>query len=287
LFFAARDHILSDVEGSMRPVLLPGPFSPPHEENRMHHEGDVEGARTRFLARRFRNLDALLKQRYAWMNDHIHPGDKVVEFGCGAGFSRLFIEHDDFLLTDYVRHPWVDVQADALDPPFEPGSIDVIICSHMIHHMASPVAFFAKAHALLRPQGRILIQEINTALLMRALLRAMRHEGWSYDIDVFDASAIANDPKDPWSANCAVPEMLFARSDVFERRVQGYTIVKNELNESLLFPLSGGVIARAPVPELPGFLLSAVRGLDRILVAAAPGVFAFGRSVVLRKAPLQ
>jgi hypothetical protein len=77
--------------------------------------------------------------------------------------------------------------------------------------------------------------------------------------------------------------MLFRSSEEFERCVPGYDVTKNELNECLLFPLSGGVIAKTPVPELPRFLLTGIRALDRLLVKAAPGVFAVGRSVVLTK----
>lgn len=270
-----------------KPRLLRGPFLPSHEQNRMHHEGDVAGARERFLKSRFRNLDALLTQRYAWMNDYIRPGDKVVEFGCGAGFSRLYLRAESLVLTDYIKNEWVDVQADAMNPPFEPSSIDVVVCSHMIHHMAKPVTFFKQIHPLLRDGGRIVIQDLNTALLMRALLFAMRHEGWSYDVDVFDENAVTNDPNDPWSANCAIPELLFASTERFESAVPGFRVVKNELNECLLFPLSGGVIAKTPVPELPESLLGAVATLDRLLVRSFPAAFALGRSVVLEKRPLE
>lgn len=249
----------------------------------MVDEGDVGSARKSFVASRFNNLDALLKQRFGWMNDHIAPNDRVVEFGCGAGFSRLYVDHPGLILTDVLENEWVDQIADAMNPPFEAESIDVIICSHMIHHMASPLAFFEKARQILRPGGRILVQDINTSLLMRVLLRVMRHEGWSYEVDVFDKNTVANDPKDPWSANCAIPEMLFRSSDAFERQVPGFKVTKNELNECLLFPLSGGVIARTPVPELPHFVLSWIGALDRALIRMAPGVFAVGRSVVLTK----
>jgi SAM-dependent methyltransferase len=264
--------------------LLHGPFTPSHDQNRMHHEGDVVGARQRFLAHRFRNLDALLRQRYTWMNDYIRPGDAVVEFGCGAGFSRLYVHAVSFVLTDYVKHEWVDREMDAMHPDFPPASIDVIICSHMVHHMARPVTFFKRVHPLLRTGGRIVIQDLNTAFLLRVILRAMRHEGWSYDIDVFDEHTVANDPHDPWSANCAIPELLFESGEAFEHRVPSYRVVKNDLSECLMFPLSGGVIAKTPVPELPGPLLRFVAGLDRILVRLAPSLFALGRSVVLEKA---
>jgi SAM-dependent methyltransferase len=269
-----------------RPLLLGGTFLPAHTQNRMHHEGDVAGARKRFLAARFRNLEALLEQRYAWMNDYLRPGDRVVEFGCGAGFSRLYLRAENLVLSDYIEQEWVDVRADAMNPPFEPDSIDAIICSHMIHHMAHPTTFFRKVHPLLREGGRIIIQDLNTALLMRVLLRAMRHEGWSYDIDVFDGAKAANDPSDPWSANCAIPELLFASSATFEAKVPGFRVLKNELNECLLFPLSGGVIAKTPVPELPAWLLSLVRRTDRVLVRLLPSLCALGRSVVLEKRPL-
>ena len=271
--------------GFRRPAVLAGPFLPRHEQNLMRHEGDVAGARKRFLAKRFRNLEALLTQRYGWMNDYIGPDDRVVEFGCGAGFSRLYIDSKNLLLTDYIKNEWVDRQADAMAPPFETDSIDVVICSHMVHHMAKPVTFFNLVHPLLKAGGRIIIQDVNTALLHRLLLRAMRHEGWSYDIDVFDEEAVTNDPEDPWSANCAIPQLLFHVSEAFEARLPGYQVVKNELNECLLFPLSGGVTAKTPVPvpELPAALLGLIRSLDRGLVRAFPSVFALGRSVVLLK----
>ena len=264
-------------------MLLAGPYIPSHDANRMASEGDVAGARKAFIASRFNNLDVLLEQRFGWMRDHLKPDDVIVEFGCGAGFSRLYLNHPGLILTDVLENEWVDRNADAMNPPFDPGSVDVIICSHMIHHMAKPVTFFAKVRSILRPGGRIIIQDLETSLMMRLMLYAMRHEGWSYDIDVFDENAVTNDPKDPWSANCAIPELLFRDSAEFERRVPGYKVTKNELNECTLFPLSGGVIAKTPVPQLPRFLLAGFRALDKVLVKAAPGVFAVGRSVVLTK----
>lgn len=268
-----------------RRLLLNGPFLPSHAENRMRHEGDVVAARRRFVERRFRNLDALLEQRYAWMNEWLRPDDTIIELGCGAGFSRFYIKHPGLKLTDYVAHDWVDMRVDAMNLPFEPDTVDVFICSHMIHHMASPLTFFARVHPVLRRGGRIVIQEINTCLAMRALLKMLRHEGWSYGIDVFDPDAIANDPVDPWSANCAIPEMLWGSTDEFEKKVPGFRVVFSRASEALLFVLSGGVIAQSPlpIPELPRALLSAARLVDGLLTATMPGLFAMGRSIVLEK----
>ena len=51
--------------------------------------------------------------------------------------------------------------------PFADQSIDVVICSHTLHHLARPTAFLGEAHRVLKPGGRLVIQESNCSLLMR------------------------------------------------------------------------------------------------------------------------
>ncbi|MBP6749167.1 MAG: class I SAM-dependent methyltransferase [Xanthomonadaceae bacterium] len=262
---------------------LPRTYFPTHEENRFEHEGDVARAREYFLAHRPRNLEYLLRKRYDWMNAHLRPGMRVVEFGAGSGLSKEFIRHEGFRITDVEPRPWTDDVADAMNPPYPDGSIDAAIFSHMIHHLTNPARFFASVHRMLAPNGLVLIQELNTSFMLKLALRAMRHEGWSYDIDVFDPNVVANDPRDPWSANCAIPELMFENEDEFERRIPGFRIEKNELNECFVFLASGGVVVRAKTVELPMFALRAIDALDGALVKMMPSVFAMGRSVVLRK----
>lgn len=264
-------------------MILSGPYFPSHEQNRLAHEGDVVAARESFLASRPSNLAFLLRRRYAWMDEFLEGRKVALELGAGAGFSKEILRHRDLVLTDYEKRPWIDQQVDALALPFEPSSVDAVVCSHMIHHLASPTKLFHDLHRVLKPGGVVLIQEINTSLLMRLLLRLTRHEGWSYDVDVFDAKAVANDPRDPWSANCAIPQMLFADAARFEARFPGFRVRKNDLNEVLLLPLSGGVIAKARTINLPFRLLRLIDRLDSTLVRLFPSVVALGRSVVLEK----
>ena len=165
----------------------------------------------------------------------------------------------------------------------EKNSVDVLIASHNIHHFYSPFKFFKECERVLKPDGVVLIQEINTSLLMRVLLRIMRHEGWSYDVDVFEPSAIVNDKNDLWSANCAVPQLLFTESEKFQTTFQELRVEVNELCECLIFPLSGGVISKTKVPKLPLFVLNSILFLDQFLIWIAPSLFALGRRVVIRK----
>ena len=40
-------------------------------------------------------------------------------------------------------------------------------------------------------------------------MKLMKHEAYDFGVDVFDENVICNDKNDPWSANCAVSELLF------------------------------------------------------------------------------
>ena len=253
-----------------------------HTENKMFSEGNVIEARRKFLSDRFNNLDFLLKHRYEWMNEFLINSETIIEVGCGAGFSKLYL-NKKIIMTDAIENEWIDKKLDATKLELEDNSVDAIIASHNIHHFSSPVRFFWECERVLKNNGFIIIQEINTSLLMRILLKVMRHEGWSYKIDIFDENQIANDPNDPWSANCAIPELLFEQTNQFHCKFPFLKIIKNEKNEGFIFPLSGGVIAKTKLPELPNWFLKAIYFIDKFLIKLLPNIFALGRSVVIQK----
>ena len=270
--------------GTLNKFTLRDTFFPDHSQNLMKNEGDLEKARDFFFTFRPTNLHFLLEKRFAWMNTYIPAGaTEVYELGSGAGFSKSFIANKNLKLTDISGKPWIDQHIDALNLPFADGSVDVFICSHMIHHLANPKQFFTQALKKLKPNGLIIISEIETSFITRLLLKAMRHEGWSYKVDVFSPTEVANDPHDAWSANCAIPELLFKNTARFEKEFAGVKVILNELTEFLVFPLSGGVIAKSPTLNLPRFLLHIVHFVDVILIKLAPSFFAMGRRVVLCK----
>lgn len=220
-------------------------YFPSHDKNRMKNEGDVESARSYFLLGKNKILHGLIEQRFAWMNDFIKDTDEtLIELGCGAGLSKLFIKNKKLVLTDVLSNKWVDRYVDALNIDYPDNSIDVIICSHMIHHLANPMVFFEQTSRKLKHGGRIIIQDIHTCFLMKFALRIMRHEGYSDLTDVFDKTTVCNRPEDPWSANCSIPKLLFQNQAAFEKYLPMYKIRKNEVNECLMFYLSGGVIAK-------------------------------------------
>ena len=78
--------------------------------------------------------------------------------------------------------------------------------------------------------------------------------------------------------------MLFQDKQYFEKSLPQFKVVRNELTECLIFPLSGGVIARSPTILLPVTVLRVIDKIDQFLITLFPKVFALGRKVVLQKA---
>lgn len=252
--------------------------------DRLAQHGDFTRTRERFFARPHSNLRYLVASRYAWMNRWIGPGDRVVELGAGPGLAREFLECPALELTDVVANPWLDRVVDAMALPYEPGSLDAVICSHMIHHVPRPAALLRSIAAALKPGGRLLVNESNASWCHRFIMWAMRHEGWSYEVDIFDDQGYAKSTVDPLAGNNAVADMLFNDRARFERRFPGLEIREDGYCELLLFLVSGGVGGEVRTVELPPRGLDAIAGLDRLLTRLAPGTFALARRLVIVKA---
>lgn len=268
-----------------RPRFLGKPYRPTHAQNRMRNEGNVPTARKLFLEGRNRNLFFLLDHRFRWMQHYIDPQVHIgVELGCGQGYGKSVLKARSYLLTDFADYPWLDVKfVDALQTPFTDEQFDFVIASNMIHHVPYPALFFAEVRRILRPGGKLLVQDVNCSLLMRIMLHLMRIEGYSYDVDVFDSRNPVNDPKDLWSGNNAVPNMLFDDPNLFNLQSTGLRIVQQGFSETLVYLVSGGVTAKTFFVPLPRWLLRCLKSFDDILSSLAPHVFALQRWAVIER----
>lgn len=262
--------------------LVPKTYFPTHPQNRMQSEGNLQRARAEFLAGNHNNLRLLLQNRYDWMNGFIQTGDVVVEIGAGAGLSQEFIK-EHIIATEVSPHPWIDVCVDGTNLPFSASSIDVVICANALHHFASPIKFLRDLDECLKPGGHVLLFEPNPSFLLLLALRLMRHEGWSFDVDVFSSTTPVNDPADPWSGNNAVSYLMFHDRNSFHKNLPGFEMVHDSFAECIMFPLSGGVTAKTKTIELPMSTLKIIGWIDRQLCRLSPKIFAMGRSIVLRR----
>lgn len=249
----------------------------------MKNEGNLSSARQTFFRNKNTNLYFLLKKRYDWMNKYLRSKKVVYELGCGCGFSKEFITNKKLKLTDIILNEWVDLKIDVLNLNFEAESVDAFICSHMIHHVANPFRFLKDAYKCLKPGGLIIISDVNTSIFYRIVLMIMRHEGWSYNVNPFSKSEICNDPLDPWSANCAIPQILFKDKKVFEHKFPGFTIIHKKLTEFFILGISGGVIAKTKTKNLNINILKILHFIDTLLIKILPIFFPMGMEVVLQK----
>jgi SAM-dependent methyltransferase len=267
-------------------MLLGAAFHPAPAANRLGGDlsGDVAAARRAWVGRPSRNLRFLLERRYAWCNDFVGPGDHGVELAAGIGAARDFVRCGSLLLTDLEGGDWLDVTGvDATSTPFEDGRFDFVLVSNALHHVASPVRVFDEVARILKPGGLLLVRDVRCSLLQRLAARVTRVEGYDYGVDVFDRDAVLSDPANPWSANNAVPDLLFDDEGRFEREVPAFAIEWRRDDECLVFLNSGGVTHKAPSVPLPAAGLRVLAAVDRVLVRVAPRVFALQRSLVLRK----
>lgn len=264
--------------------MLRTAYKAEHADNRMRHEGDVVRARDSFFSSPTNNLHHLLASRFRWMNEYIRENDRGLEVGCGTGVSKEFINARDYRVSDHADHPWLDdCNIDALDTGFPAGTFDFVVSSNMVHHVPYPIRFFGEMSRILKPGGMLLIQEINASFFMRLLLRIMRHEGYSFDVDVFDPTVVCTDPQDLWSANCAIPNLLFDDADAFHEHVPQFRIVRQSHSEFLTFINSGGVIAKTFFIPLPLVAVKSLGLVDSVLARMAPSIFALQRQIALQK----
>jgi SAM-dependent methyltransferase len=217
------------------------------------------------------------------MNKYIKNSDKGIEVGCGTGVSKFFIKNKNLRLTDYSNKDWLDVkEVDALNTPFAVNSFDYVISSNMIHHVPYPNKFFREMNRILKPGGYLLIQELNNSFFMRLFLRLMRHEGYNYGVNVFKEK-VCTDKNDLWSANCAIPNLLFDDKARFKKAFGQFEVISDLPSEFIIFLNSGGVISKTFFLPLPIAILKIVRKMDNFLARSFPKVFALQRQIILRK----
>jgi len=265
-----------------KPSLLSKTFAPDPSRNRMGNVDDVAGSRKNYIEQQPSNLKYLLEKRYTWMNDYIKPDDVGIEVGAGNGLSKFFIRSNNYAITDYADFDWLDMKVDALAMPYEDASLDFVVSSNMIHHLAQPVLFFNECYRVLKPGGLLLIQEVNASFFMRLVMNVMRHEGYNYNVDPFDKTAICNDPDNLWSGNNAVPNLLFDDMKKFEAHFP-FKCLLNRHAEFSIFLLSGGVTAKVKTVQLGRKALNFFNGLDNLLVKLSRNTFALQKQIVLKK----
>ncbi len=254
-----------------------------HSENRMKNEGDVSFSLINFDKNK--NLFMLLKERFSWMNEFINENESGIEVGAAAGFSKKFINNQNFKISDFSNHSHLDYKnIDAQSTGFKNNSFDFIISSNMIHHLPYPLKFFEEMHRILKNKGKLIIFDAHCSVLLQSILILMRHEGFDFTKNVWNSKEPATDINDLWSGNSAIPYLIFNDEKKFNYYLGSkFKIKYKKLCECTLFLNSGGVTSKTFYIPMNFFFLKLLIYLDKFLSFLFPKIFSLAYKIVLIK----
>ena len=118
----------------------------------------------------------MCREDYPFVSEELAKEDytDLLDCGCGTGpMISLLHEADPTKrytgiditprMIEAARAKGLDgvrfVVGDCEDLPFEPDSFDAIICTNSFHHYPNPQAFFDSVRRVLRPGGRLILQD--------------------------------------------------------------------------------------------------------------------------------
>ncbi|MEJ3653675.1 class I SAM-dependent methyltransferase [Actinomycetes bacterium KLBMP 9759] len=167
------------------------------------NEREFTPALGRFAPARYIDLAVALTRERLWRSLAVacaapRPGDVVVDVGCGTGtllravlrvepsVTAIGVDPDPTLLELARRKldaagataQWHAAMGDELTTVVEPGSVDVVMSSLVLHQCPVAVkrAVLDSMHAALRPGGRLVIADFGRqrSRLMRAAFRLVQ-----------------------------------------------------------------------------------------------------------------
>ena len=230
------------------------------------------------LTKKNKNLDYLLKKRFNWMKKYINRKRTVIELGSGNGFIKKYLGKK-IITSDLKTHQNIDYKFDMNNlklPKKLKKKVNVFILNHSLHHCKDPIELIRIMKDNLKKDGFILINEPEISFVFKFFLKIFNHERWDLDVS-------KSNQKNFWLQNNATGRILFKKN--FENKFvkQNFYVVKNQLNEFLIFLNSGGNSVNSPHIKLSETNLNLLNKLDDFLIKVSPEIFALNRRIVLKK----
>lgn len=253
--------------------------------NRMKVVTDVVKAIKDFETNKNKNLEFLLFNRFSWMRKFISDNDQGLEVGSGAGFSKNYINIKNFKTSDFASFDHLDLKnVDAQDTKLHSNSYEFVIASNMLHHVPYPIKFLEEMYRILKPGGKLIVQEAHCSIAFQLITIIMRHEGFDFTKNVWDEKSPMTNENDLWAGNIALSSLIFDDKKKFENKFgKKFQVVHNKYFEFLIFLNSGGVTSKTFYLPLNNFFLKILNLIDNILIKFFPDIFALGRQIVLKK----
>lgn len=202
----------------------------------------------------------------------------VVEIGAGTGNFKEFMP--EALATDLVHCGWLDAVHDAMDLPYASGAVGNFVLIDAIHHVEDPVRALGEMERCLARGGRIVVFDVFISPFSYLYYNFLHKEAVDMGQDLF--KPVERSGKEPFESNQAIATLLFFKGiERFKARFPGLKVVKRELREFLLYPLSGGFEGRRLAPVS---MKGALEAVDRAALRLFAPFIAARCLVVLEKA---
>jgi len=196
-------------------------------------------------------------------------GVRVLEVGAGPGLLRAFAGERrpdlHWIASDIHPAPWNTLAADAGRLPLAAGSVDSVLGLDVLHHLASPAAFFGEAARVLRPGGRLALVEPWITPFSWVVYRFFHQEDCRLTVDPWDP--YSGSVKDSFEGDAAVPWKLVRRTPRERWRELGLGAPRVELLNAFAYLPSLGFRSGS---LLPARLAGPVLALDRATRPLAP-----------------
>ena len=154
----------------------------------------------------------------------------------------------------------------------------------MLHHVPFPLKFLNEMHRILKPGGKLIIQEAYCSLIFQLITIIMKHEGFDFTKDVWSDKESMSEIEDAWAGNIAVPHLIFDDKEKFKIKFQNKFSVKHDkIYECIIFLNSGGVTSKTYYLPMNNIFLNFFNLVDKYLVKVFPKIFGMGRQLVLQK----
>jgi SAM-dependent methyltransferase len=89
----------------------------------------------------------------------VPPGGRVLDYGCAdAPYRRFFGGDTRYLAADLPGNPDATLElTDEGRVPLDDGSVDAVLSTQVLEHVADPARYLEECHRVLRPGGRLLL----------------------------------------------------------------------------------------------------------------------------------
>lgn len=194
------------------------------------------------------------------------PKGKLVELGSGGGFLKELLPQ--VVTSDVLELPGLDLIFYAEKMPFENAELSGIFMVDVLHHIPDNEAFLKEAVRVLKPRGKIIMNEPANSVWGRFIYRNFHHEPFE---PTSDWSIPSSGPMS--GANGALPWIIFERDrKIFEQKFPELKINYIKYHSPLRYLISGGVSKKQLAPN---FSFGIFSGLDKVLSSLSPQISMF------------